>query len=173
MLIGVLGVLSVLVGCTSPEPFAKIYESSLTKGADVPLAPPDTLDDSVHAHLDCSDCHAPKKGQDAGAAKGSEDDETGWEVAACGHCHTKEAKDYAASIHGKALEGGKADSAHCSNCHGNHNIKPVDDRDSPVFKLRLPFTCARCHKNPELAKRAGIKAEHAVDHYLDSIHGPH
>jgi cytochrome b subunit of formate dehydrogenase len=162
-------VLTAVLGCRTSEPYAKVYGSSLTAGPDVPLASPDTLKTSVHASLDCSDCHAPKKGQDA--ARGTKDDPAGWEVVSCAKCHEKAAKDYAASIHGTALAEGKSDAAHCSNCHGNHDIKKVTDRDSMVFKLRLPFTCARCHKNPEVAKRAGIKEKDAANHYMDSIHG--
>jgi cytochrome b subunit of formate dehydrogenase len=159
------------VGCRTSEPYAKVYGSSLTTGTDIPLASPDTLKESVHAGLDCSDCHAPKKGEAPGTAKGTKDDVAGWEVVSCAKCHEKAAKDYAGSIHGTALAAGKSDAAHCSNCHGNHNIKKVTDRDSMVFKLRLPFTCARCHKNPEVAKRAGIKDADAAEHYMDSIHG--
>lgn len=162
--IGLLS-LAACLGCGNPEPFAKIYGSSLTSGSDIPLAPPETLKDSVHAGLDCSDCHTPGAGTDTKDAK------AGWEVVSCGKCHEKASSNYRESIHGKALAGGKSEAAHCSNCHGNHNIKKSTDRDSMVFKLRLPFTCARCHKNPELAKRAGIEQKDAAEHYLDSIHG--
>lgn len=170
-LLALCATLAVFVGCRTSEPYAKVYGSSLTTGTDIPLASPDTLKESVHASLDCSDCHAPKKGEAPGSAKGTKDDVAGWEVVSCAKCHEKAAKDYSESIHGTALAAGKSDAAHCSNCHGNHNIKKVTDRDSMVFKLRLPFTCARCHKNPEVAKRAGIKDADAADHYMDSIHG--
>jgi len=159
------------LGCSNSEPYAKIYGSSITAGADMPLAPPSELKNSVHASLDCSDCHTPKKGEDGSGAKGSKDDKAGWEVVSCGVCHAKAAKDYRASIHGTALAAGESEAAHCSNCHGNHNIKKVTDRDSMVFKLRLPFTCARCHKNPEVSKHVGIKGKDAANHYMDSIHG--
>ena len=165
-------VLAVLVsaaalGCgNGSDPAVRIYSSSLQVNKEVPIADPSELKTSVHASLDCSDCHTPKKGEAPG--KGSKE---GWEVVQCQRCHEAATKAYNESIHGVALAEGKEGVAHCASCHGNHAIKKSTDRGSMVFKLRLPFTCARCHKNPELAKRAGIKNADAASHYLDSIHG--
>jgi len=33
----------------------------------------------------------------------------------------------------------------CTDCHGTHDIRSVDDPDSPVFKENLQQTCGRCH----------------------------
>ena len=38
------------------------------------------------------------------------------------------------------------------------DILPVKDRASPVFKLNLPYTCAKCHSNP------GLDQEYEINH---------
>jgi cytochrome b subunit of formate dehydrogenase len=42
---------------------------------------------------------------------------------------------------------------------------------SPVFKLNLPGTCAKCHSNPALTKEYQMKHPQAAAQYMDSIHG--
>ena len=48
---------------------------------------------------------------------------------------------------------------------------PVKHIDSPVFKLNLPQTCAKCHSNQKLTAEYRIGNSHAAANYLDSIHG--
>lgn len=52
---------------------------------------------------------------------------------------------YITSVHGKRLAAGDTAVANCVDCHGVHNIREVKDPQSPVYPLRLPETCARCH----------------------------
>jgi hypothetical protein len=33
----------------------------------------------------------------------------------------------------------------CIDCHNVHDIRPIDDPDSPVIKENLLSTCQRCH----------------------------
>jgi cytochrome b subunit of formate dehydrogenase len=42
---------------------------------------------------------------------------------------------------------------------------------SPVFKLNLPGTCAKCHSNPGLTAEYQMKYPQAAAQYMDSIHG--
>ncbi len=39
------------------------------------------------------------------------------------------------------------DVAVCTDCHGVHDIKEVDDPDSPVIKENLVETCRKCHQD--------------------------
>jgi cytochrome b subunit of formate dehydrogenase len=48
---------------------------------------------------------------------------------------------------------------------------PVKNADSPVFKLNLPQTCARCHSNPGLTAEYRMKYPQAAAQYMESIHG--
>ncbi len=89
----------------------------------------------------------------------------------CTGCHEKEGKDYAASIHGVSHALGASGAANCWDCHGSHDILPVKDPTSPVFKLNLPKTCAKCHNNPALTREYEMKHPEAAAQYLDSIHG--
>jgi cytochrome b subunit of formate dehydrogenase/nitrate/TMAO reductase-like tetraheme cytochrome c subunit len=117
---------------------------------------------SVHAKLDCVDCH-----------KGIKDlvHESKLPPPDCAECHEKEAKAYATSIHGVSHTLGASGAASCWDCHGSHDILPAMNPASPVFKLNLPQTCAKCHSNPGLTKEYEMKYPEAASQYMDSIHG--
>jgi predicted CXXCH cytochrome family protein len=117
---------------------------------------------SVHAGLACTDCHAgikelphPEK----------------LPAPQCGSCHEDVSKEYSASIHGLSRNMGASGAAACSDCHGSHDIVPVKQGDSPVFKLNLPTTCSRCHSNPNLTAEYRMKFPQAAAQYMESIHG--
>jgi cytochrome b subunit of formate dehydrogenase len=126
------------------------------------LFPTNTFNKSVHSALDCVDCH-----------EGIKDlvHESKLPPPNCAGCHEQEGKDYATSIHGVSHKLGASGAANCWDCHGAHEIAPVKQTDSPVFKLNLPQTCARCHSNPRLTQEYQMKNPEAAAHYLDSIHG--
>jgi predicted CXXCH cytochrome family protein len=116
---------------------------------------------SVHAGLSCTDCHSIKElphDERLPAPK-------------CGSCHEDVAKQYATSIHGVSQSMGASGAAKCSDCHGSHDILPVKHGSSPVFKLNLPGTCARCHNNPGLTSEYQMKYPQAAAQYMESIHG--
>jgi cytochrome b subunit of formate dehydrogenase len=117
---------------------------------------------SVHSSLQCTDCHAgikdlphPEK----------------LPPPQCATCHEDAATEYNASIHGMSRKAGSLGAATCSDCHGSHDIRPVKQIDSPVFKLNLPRTCARCHSNPDLTSEYKVKNPDAASQYAESIHG--
>ncbi len=92
--------------------------------------------------------------------------------ATCGTCHGQkfvmEASGHTAqtfvsyqeSVHGKliAKDGEKTTAAVCTDCHSSHDIRTAADPSSPIFKFKVPETCARCH---------GREAEE----FKTSIHG--
>jgi cytochrome b subunit of formate dehydrogenase len=128
---------------------------------------------SVHKSNNCTTCHSDltsKHPEDNVAAK----------PVNCASCHETEAGQYAASIHGVSHTLGASGAASCIDCHSldhtnvalnSHYIVPVKNVDSPVFKLNLPATCAKCHSNPGLTKEYQMKYPEAADQYKDSIHG--
>jgi hypothetical protein len=68
-------------------------------------------------------------------------------------------RDYENSVHMRALrEKGLIVSAACDDCHGSHAIKPPSDLHSPINRLNIPKTCAKCHQ--------GI-----YQTYVESVHG--
>jgi cytochrome b subunit of formate dehydrogenase len=117
---------------------------------------------SVHASLFCTDCHTGVKDllHDPGLPPPD-----------CSGCHAEEAKQYASSIHGMSHAMGASGAAECWDCHGSHDILPVKDPASPVYKMNLPQTCAKCHSNAKLTQEYGIKHPEDAAEYLDSIHG--
>ena len=89
----------------------------------------------------------------------------------CGSCHEAVGQEYTASIHGVSRAMGASGAANCKECHGHHDILTVKHPASPVFKLNLPSTCARCHSNPNLTSEYRMKFPEAAAQYMESIHG--
>jgi cytochrome b subunit of formate dehydrogenase len=65
---------------------------------------------------------------------------------------------YQQSVHGKAVAAGSGTAAVCTDCHGEHGILPATDPKSPIAKLNVPETCAKCHDS--------VKQK-----FMQSIHG--
>jgi len=137
------------------------------KAVPVGIFPTNDFAHSVHAKLNCVDCHQ--------GIKDLVHDKLG--PPTCTGCHDAQpnheqaAKDYAASIHGVSHALGASGAANCWDCHGSHAMVPVNSADSPVFKLNLPQTCAKCHSNSKLTHEYQMKYPEAASQYLDSIHG--
>lgn len=71
---------------------------------------------------------------------------------------TAPANSFHDSVHGKALESGNDKAANCADCHGAHDILPANNPASPIYKVNVPNTCAKCHDKQ--------KSE-----FMGSIHG--
>ena len=123
---------------------------------------PDVFGKSVHGKLNCVDCHATIK-------EAPHDSKLA--PAQCASCHEKPVAQFAASIHGMSHKLGASDAATCTSCHGTHDMVPVKQVDSPVFKLNLAKTCGTCHDNPKLTTEYRMGKTEAAGHYNDSIHG--
>jgi cytochrome b subunit of formate dehydrogenase len=119
---------------------------------------------SVHRTNNCVGCH-----QDL-TSKHPDDNKPAQPVN-CTSCHSAESDQYAASIHGVSHKLGASAAANCADCHGKHDMLPVKHPASPVFKLNLPTTCAKCHANTNLTAEYHISNNNAAANYLDSIHG--
>ncbi len=123
---------------------------------------PEFFKKSVHGALHCVDCHT-----------GITDIPHASKLPPpqCASCHAKEAAQYATSIHGVSHTMGASEAATCASCHGSHEIIPVNELQSPVFKLNLPRTCGKCHDNPGLTREYRLKYPQVANQFLDSIHG--
>ncbi|MHB8519448.1 MAG: hypothetical protein ACYDH9_01705 [Limisphaerales bacterium] len=150
-------------------------------GQTVPLSIQTNLfQKSVHGRLLCTDCHVgiPETVHDKKLPPA--------QCASChetvvGHApgpdqkplvdHKAVAGEYATSIHGMSKAMGASAAASCGDCHGSHYIVPVKDPESPVFKLNLPRTCARCHNNRGLTGEYRMKYPQVASQYMESIHG--
>ena len=119
---------------------------------------------SVHKNIACAGCHSD-------LTSDHPDNNVAAKQVNCGACHQKENEAYVTSIHGVSRSMGASGAASCADCHGHHDIIPVADRQSPVFKLNLPHTCAHCHSNPGLNKEYRMKYPQVASQYQESIHG--
>ena len=120
------------------------------------------LEHSVHADLECTDCHAVTADHPNGEPVG---DPT------CGNCHDDELADYVQSIHGKAHHQGNKSAATCWDCHGSHHIHAVEDSLSRVNNVNVIYTCGNCHSDPKIMKLFGRRTMDPVKEYSQSIHG--
>ncbi len=101
----------------------------------------------------------------------------------CAHCHSdanlmhkyapQQRVDqyslYQTSVHGKRIASGDSAAAVCTDCHGIHGIRGVKDGMSPVYPLRLPATCARCHADPQHMAKYKIPTNQFAE-YEKSVH---
>lgn len=123
---------------------------------------PELFAKSVHGKLNCIDCHA---------SITEPEHPSKLPPAQCASCHEKAAAQYTTSIHGMSHAMGASDAASCASCHGTHDMVPVKQPDSPLYKFNLAKTCAQCHDDPKLGKDYRMGQTEASEHYLDSIHG--
>ena len=119
---------------------------------------------SVHAKLNCADCHSDL------AAEHPDDGKVPKPVE-CASCHKGEADIYAGSIHGMSRAMGSSGAATCTSCHGTHDMLSPKNPNSPVFKLNLARTCAKCHDNKGITDEYRMRFPHVAEQYRDSIHG--
>ena len=123
----------------------------------------DRFGTSLHASMGCKACHSDLKDHPNDGAEPKKVD--------CGSCHADQAKVYQGSIHGMSKKMGASAAASCADCHGNHAIGHVERSDSPVYKMNLPKTCAKCHSNKNITDEYKMKFPAVGSQYTESIHG--
>lgn len=112
---------------------------------DTPAADPSQLESSVHAGVDCSECH----GADMLPSRDPKSPVYHLNLAAtCSRCHNDpKTTAFADSIHGRALSrSGLIVAPTCTDCHGTHDVKKTSDPASRVATKNVPGTCAKCHE---------------------------
>ena len=103
----------------------------------------------------CSDCHTAHEITRTDSPAFKRDI-----IAECGNCHDKPQAGsrekaslydtYRASYHGQVTQLGSARAARCSDCHGAHNIRRINDPDSPLNAANKLATCQKCHQGAGL-----------------------
>ncbi len=146
----------------------------------------------IHFHkgLMCNDCHGGDPTlDDMDAVRESKDWRgvpTYLEVPNfCARCHadpqymgehnpglpTDQLAKYKTSIHGKRLFGKKDTKvANCVSCHSVHNIGDAKMPHSTTYPKNIPFTCGKCHADPDHMAGYGIPTNQLAD-YEASVHG--
>lgn len=117
----------------------------------------------------CSDCHGAHSEMKA-SAQGSKVNKFNL-VQTCGSCHVDIGDQFAASIHGAALEDGVDDAPTCTDCHSEHGIIETDNPNAPVASINVSEeVCRPCHESYELSEKYGFPSDRA-DTFGDSFHG--
>ncbi len=106
---------------------------------------------SIHAKLNCTDCHADLKNQPL-------KHKTDVKPVDCAKCHEKPGWN-PNTIHYAVPAA--ADPPTCKNCHGNHYIKPKTDKASLSYPANADANCAQCHANSKALK--------AYEHGIHSV----
>ena len=118
----------------------------------------------VHAGLECLDCHP-----------GADVEETHGEIELiaepCAGCHDDAAEEFERSVHGTMTGIDERFDDECATCHAvAHQVRPVDDPQSPVNPVRLAETCGSCHADPEFAAELGVLLVRPLEAYTASVH---
>lgn len=119
---------------------------------------------SIHEGFDCVDCHT-----DIDTDPHREDPDFNVGCQGCRDCHEEASDQY--QDHGMASVGECEDMPQCMDCHGDHNILPIEDRNSMAHPTNLPGTCGTCHENIDLTTKYEILINHPVKIYEKSVHG--
>jgi len=89
----------------------------------------------------------------------------------CASCHSKEFRIYFDSDHGKANKAGSP-TANCLDCHGKpHEILSPSKRESSVYRLNIPQTCAKCHEDENKMAKYDLSVNKPVKSYSSTVHG--
>ena len=123
------------------------------------------LEGSVHAGMDCTDCHASVTVP--GADGSGKPHEIG--PVNCGFCHEEEAEVY--KKHGRGEVGKTPDIPECWHCHGAHDVLTSTDPRARVHPVHLARTCMVCHTDVDLVKRHDLLAAGPIALYESSVHG--
>jgi len=145
---------------------------------------------SVHAGigLGCTGCHGgdPK----AMAKNQAHAKDKGWKgapsgkaiVTLCASCHSNvrmmrayhlpadQQFEYRTGAHARSATRDGKPGATCVDCHNSHDVRRVHDTKSPVYRSRIPKTCARCHADAKLMKKYGLKSN-TYESYNKGVHG--
>jgi hypothetical protein len=94
----------------------------------LPSSNPGAMSHPVNIAKTCTACHANEE-----------------MVEQCGLQRTHSAVEYSQSVHGLAIMSENFDAAVCTSCHGHHEIRPMNDREAPIYWTNVPETCGQCH----------------------------
>ncbi len=133
---------------------------------DPDIAPDPRLEqygESVHAWLDCTDCHEgvadyPHAGEPSRVN--------------CGECHEQQTAGIEGAAHGRELIDLTGSPARaCAACHGHaHDMPPLTSENAPTARANQIRMCGACHADSRSPPSVAA-VYHPLDSYLSSIHG--
>lgn len=154
--------LPIIISANIIEKCAECHINNLQNKTDVIIIDENILASSVHADLDCVDCHVIMPKQEHKEI----------EEVLCARCHLEEAKKYAASPHIEGREVSIEDVPNCPTCHGSHDILSKDDPNSKINHKNSVQICITCHEDEHIKDKFDILPEpKMIKAYENSVHG--
>lgn len=118
---------------------------------------------SVHGTNACVSCHADIR---------ELPHEEKLKPVGCRSCHPGPTDRYLKSDHGAALARGVTEAPACADCHGlPHAIVAAGSTNSPVARLNIAATCARCHGKADEMEKFHFSQQGPTISYEKSVHG--
>jgi predicted CXXCH cytochrome family protein len=118
-------------------------------------------DRSVHAGLECVDCHT-------GITASPHD--TPVPPAQCASCHETETAIYARSSHGARHAAGDSLAPSCAACHDPHAVRPSGEPESILHRARVAQVCTGCHSDEHKVGTGGFAVPHPAQSYHRGAH---
>jgi cytochrome b subunit of formate dehydrogenase len=119
-------------------------------------------DGSVHAPMECTDCHSDISEYPHEPAPQPVD---------CSGCHSDSVEAWQRSIHAESLQKRNPRAANCQSCHGNaHEIISSSDPASRTSRANQPKMCGSCHGIQMVMAPSGLHVEPFLN-YQESVHG--
>ncbi len=128
----------------------------------VPHAPAKaTLEQKLAQTKQCESCHVGKANVAEQSLRGS-----------------KFVSSFEKSVHGAALQKGKAEAANCVDCHGAHDMNRSMAANARINKQHVAETCGQCHEKTAAEFKSSVHAVALQKGNLDSAtctncHGEH
>ena len=118
--------------------------------------------ESIHAGLECVDCHADAEGDPHPEKLASVD---------CSTCHDDVAEMNANGIHGQLLQAGLLTAPTCVSCHGKHDILSSEDEKSRSHPLNISKMCGQCHDGEQESQINHVSITEPIKKFESGVHG--
>lgn len=116
---------------------------------------------SVHAGLECIDCHSDIE---------EVPHETPLQRADCSSCHDEATELYVSSAHGQRFATGDSLAPSCASCHDPHRVRGSDDLESELHRTRLAALCTQCHADENGVGLRPTAVPHPAQSYARGAH---
>jgi cytochrome b subunit of formate dehydrogenase len=117
----------------------------------------------------CTGCHGTHTIRSSGDPKSASNRSNLTDT--CGDCHVEVSLAFQGSAHSMGIARGMERSPSCIDCHGVHDVIPLDNSESPLFRIREPEQCLSCHLHDETVREATGASYDFMAGYRRSVHG--
>ena len=118
-------------------------------------------EESLHAGLECTDCHG-------GIVTLPHD--LPLPRADCSGCHAVAVEAYGRSAHAARAAAGDSLAPTCASCHDPHTVRPAGDAQSVLHRTRLAQVCTRCHADANGVGSRDTAVPHPAQSYARGAH---